>query len=191
MSRPDEVLIELLSQATNDITTSFVASQDIREHVEFVCRCLSNRAPVRLLMACLLAKIDRPHVDPRQPYTEIGGDTSFSGRYYDEHYITHFINQNRLPCNSTTAFLTPALRNMDRVLTTDLILIGRPRDVYQYTLICNRSGGVVGRGNAPPGVSLVGPLWRQSRHNGPTRRLCGGLRPPRPRWRTYRLNGYP
>ncbi len=39
-----------------------------------------------------------------------------------------------MPCNSTTAFLTPALRNIDRILTTDLTLVGRPRQVYVYTL---------------------------------------------------------
>ena len=85
-------------------------------------------------MACLLAKIDRPKVDPRKPYTEIGDADSFSGRSYDESYITHFINEHRLPCNPTTAFLTPAFRNIDRTLTTDLEMVGRPRQLYVYTL---------------------------------------------------------
>lgn len=85
-------------------------------------------------MACLLAKLDRPDIDPRKPYTEIGDPDAFSGRSYDEHYITHFINENHLPCNSTTAFLTPALRNIDQTLTTELELIGRPRQLYTYTL---------------------------------------------------------
>lgn len=85
-------------------------------------------------MACLLAKIDRPGIDPRKPYTEIGSTECFSGRHYDETYIAHFIHKYRLPCNSTTAFLTPALRNIDRILTTDLTLVGRPRQVYVYTL---------------------------------------------------------
>jgi hypothetical protein len=85
-------------------------------------------------MACLLARIDRPDIDPRKPYTEIGDPDAFSGRSYDESYITHFINQNRLPCNPTTAFLTPALRNMDRTLTTDVEIVGRPRQLYTYTL---------------------------------------------------------
>ncbi|WP_298407418.1 restriction endonuclease, SacI family, partial [uncultured Chloroflexus sp.] len=39
-----------------------------------------------------------------------------------------------LPLNSTTAFLTPAFRNLDRPLTTDLDLVGRPRQVYKATL---------------------------------------------------------
>jgi hypothetical protein len=86
-------------------------------------------------MSCLLGKLDRPNVDPRKPYTEIGGDDSFSGRTYDERYLTKFINEHRLPVNPTTAFLTPTLRNIDHALmTTDRELVGRPRDLYIKTL---------------------------------------------------------
>ena len=85
-------------------------------------------------MSCLLGKLDKPNVDPRKPYTEIGGTDSFSGRTYDERYLTKFINQHRLPVNPTTAFLTPTLRNIDQALTTDRELVGRPRDLYKKTL---------------------------------------------------------
>ncbi len=85
-------------------------------------------------MACLLAKAHRPQVDVRKPYTEIGGDDSYSGRSYDERYITPFIMQHDLPCNNTTAFLTPALRNRDVTLTPDLDLVGRPPQLYQAVL---------------------------------------------------------
>jgi hypothetical protein len=95
---------------------------------------MSNRAGVRLLMSCLLGKLDNPHVDPRKPYTEIGGDDSFSGRTYDERYLTPFINKHRLPVNPTTAFLTPTLRNIDHPLTVEYDLVGRPRDLYKNTL---------------------------------------------------------
>ncbi|MEW6200568.1 MAG: hypothetical protein AB1546_01220, partial [bacterium] len=61
-------------------------------------------------MSCMLAKIEKPEVDPRKPYTEINSPDCFSGRTYDERYLTNFISKHRLPCNSTTAFLTPALR---------------------------------------------------------------------------------
>ncbi|WP_232280698.1 flagellar basal body-associated FliL family protein [Chloroflexus aggregans] len=81
-----------------------------------------------------VGQIDRPDVDPRKPYTEIGDPDAFSGRSYDERYITHFVYENRLPLNPTTAFLTPAFRNLDRPLTTDLELVGRPRQVYRATL---------------------------------------------------------
>jgi hypothetical protein len=85
-------------------------------------------------MSCLLGKLDNPKVDPRKPYTEIGGNSSFSGRTYDERYLTPFINTHRLPVNPTTAFLTPTLRNISHPLTTNIELVGRPRELYQKTL---------------------------------------------------------
>jgi hypothetical protein len=56
---------------------------------------------------------------------------SFSGRTYDERFITDFVNAHRLPCRPTTAFLTPALRNINRPLTTDVEIIGEPRQLYK------------------------------------------------------------
>lgn len=134
MSNPADILEQILTHASVDLTKSFIDDEDIRERIEYVCRNISNRACTRLLMACLLAKLDRPDVDPRKPYTEIGEEDSFSGRTYDERYIAHFVFANRLPLNPTTAFLTPAFRNLDRSLTTDLELIGRPRQLYRNTL---------------------------------------------------------
>jgi len=130
MNDPSAILEQALARAASSPLTPVVQDVQVLERAEYVCRCLRNRAGVRLLMACLLAKIDRPSVDLRKPYTEIGGPDVYSGRHYDETYITHFINVHRLPCNSTTAFLTPALRNIDRTLTTDLELVGRPRQLY-------------------------------------------------------------
>jgi DNA adenine methylase len=130
MNDPSAILDQALARAASNQWTPQVQDAQVLERIEYVCRCLRNRAGVRLLMAGLLAKIDRPSVDLRKPYTEIGGSDVYSGRHYDETYVTHFINTHRLPCNSTTAFLTPALRNIDRTLTTDLELVGRPRQLY-------------------------------------------------------------
>ncbi|MFH1378264.1 MAG: DNA methyltransferase [Planctomycetota bacterium] len=113
---------------------TIIQDKEIRERVDYVCRYPTNRSGVRLLMSCLLGKIHNPLVDPRKPYTEIGGTDCFSGRTYDERYLTHFINEHRLPCNSTTAYLTPTLRNIDHPLTTDRELVGRPRELYKKTL---------------------------------------------------------
>lgn len=135
MPTPTDILEQLYKKAEADLEARAVESDETFTRIEYVCRCLSNRAGVRLLMACLLGKIDRPGVDPRQPYTEIGGDRCFSGRTYDERYITGFINNHKLPCNSTTAFLTPALRNIDRPLTTDVVIVGRPPRVYSDTIL--------------------------------------------------------
>jgi hypothetical protein len=131
---PDEILQGIHERSAATLNTSVITDQAIMERVDYVCRCMSNRAGVRLLMSCLLGKLDRPNVDPRKPYTEIGGADSFSGRTYDERYLTKFINEHRLPVNPTTAFLTPTLRNIDHSLTTDRELVGRPRDLYKKAL---------------------------------------------------------
>ena len=131
---PNEILNNILKAATRNLRKRNVSNPEILKRLEYVCKCISNRAGIRLLMSCLLAKLHRKKVDPRKPYTEIGSKDSFSGRTYDERYLTHFINENQLPCNTTTAFLTPALRNIDRPLTKDIEIIGRPRDIYSSTL---------------------------------------------------------
>lgn len=134
MSSPSDILNTLYQKVSSSLDDPVIRDTVVLERIEYVCRCLSNRAGVRLVMACMLGKIHHPQVDPRQPYTEIRGDESFSGRTLDERYITNFITTHNLPCNSTTAFLTPALRNIDRPLTTDVVIVGRPPRVYRDTL---------------------------------------------------------
>ena len=130
MTSPTETLQRLHERAIRNLNSAAVQESDVLARIDYVCRCLSNRAGVRLLMACMLAKLDNPRIDPRQPYTEIGGEQCFSGRTIDEQTITSFITAHNLPCNSTTAFLTPALRNINRPLTTDVPLVGRPPQMY-------------------------------------------------------------
>ena len=134
MSHPSQTLERLLERAKSSDRISVIRDLGLRSRIEYICRLRSNRAGTRLLMACMLAKIEQPQIDPRKPYTEIGDSDVFSGRTYDERYITHFINVNHLPLNPTTAFLTPALRNVDRILTPDIELVGRPRKLYKDTL---------------------------------------------------------
>ena len=149
---PDQILKGIYKKAAGTLEQTVIGDDDIRERVDFVCRCLSNRAGVRLLMSCLLGKMHNPSIDPRKPYTEIGGDDVFSGRTYDEQYLTQFINKHRLPCNPTTAFLTPTLRNIDHPLTTDRELVGRPRDLYKKTLLLLED---VAEGRIAPDVLFV------------------------------------
>lgn len=130
---PIEILEKLYQQASENLTDS-VVNQTTREKVEAICRCNANKAPIRFLMSCLLAKIDNPTVDIRKPYTEIEGEDTYSGRFYDERYVELLVHKYKLPCNPTTAYLTPAFRNLDRLLTTDLVLVGRPREVYVNAL---------------------------------------------------------
>ena len=39
-----------------------------------ICRCNANKAPIRFLMSCLLAKIHNPKVDIRQSYIVANGE---------------------------------------------------------------------------------------------------------------------
>jgi hypothetical protein len=130
----NEILDNFLSIAQKNLATSFLPDPKVQGEVEFICRCNTNKAPIRFLLACLLAKIDRPEIDIRKPYTEIQGSDAYSGRAYDEDFVEGFVAKHKLPCNSSTAFLTPAFRNIDRLLTTELVMVGKPREVYIYTL---------------------------------------------------------
>ncbi len=94
----------------------------------------TQHAITRFVLACCLAKVHDENLDIRKPYTQIGGEDSYSGRSYDEQYITAFIFKHELPCNPTTAFLTPALRNHNRIMTPDLQLEGRPAVLYKTAL---------------------------------------------------------
>ena len=134
MPHPRKILQAAFRRASGDVTQPILENAEIVDRVDFVCRNLQNKACARLLLACLLAKIHKPGVDIRKPYTEIGDPDCYSGRTYDESYIGDFINQHHLPCNPTTAFLTPALRNRNIVLTPDVDLVGRPPQLYQTVL---------------------------------------------------------
>lgn len=69
----EEILQGIYDLAAATLKKSVIADKEMRKRVDYVCRCMSNRAGVRLLMSCLLGKMDNPKVDPRKPYTEIGG----------------------------------------------------------------------------------------------------------------------
>ncbi len=85
-------------------------------------------------MACSLAKAHRPEIDIRKPYTEIHDADAYSGRTYDERYIATLVNENGLPCNSTTAFLTPFFRKGSSILTPEMTIVGRTKDLYRLAL---------------------------------------------------------
>ncbi len=132
--KPNQILEVSVAEVGKNLTKPAINDSNLQAKVEFICRCNTNKAPIRFLLACLLAKIDRPEIDIRKPYTEIQGVDTYSGRAYDENFVEGFVTKYKLPCNSTTAFLTPAFRNIDRLLTTDFVLVGKPREVYANTL---------------------------------------------------------
>lgn len=135
MTDPSSLLEEFYRDVRANPDNSLIGDDELRSKIEFICRCITNKAPIRFLMACLLGKLYDPKVDVRKPYTEISGKGTFSGRTYDEQYVEPFVIKYKLPTNPTTAFLTPAFRNIDRTLTTDLVLVGRPRQVYTNVLV--------------------------------------------------------
>ena len=126
---------EILETALRD---ALISSSPVVESVEIMQRirqiASTQHALTRFILACALAKTHKPNVDARKPYTQINGTDAFSGRTYDQDYVADFIIAHDLPCNPTTAFLTPALRNHNRILTSDVILEGRPAALYRTAL---------------------------------------------------------
>src|SRR5438876_696030 len=111
MADPREILENALRRARATLSQPAIDDETILDRVIYIARCLTNRAGVRMIMTCTLAKLHRPSVELRKPYTEIGGEDSFSGRAeYDEACVWPFAVEHDLPVNSTTAFLTPGFR---------------------------------------------------------------------------------
>lgn len=135
MATPDLILENALRHARDRIDEPLIRDDAILDRIVFVSRCLSNRAGVRMLLSCSLAKIVRPQVDIRKPYTEIGTPDSYSGRAeFDEKYIWPFAYRHQLPVNSTTAFLTPGFRTLTTPLAPPLAIAGRPKRMYADTI---------------------------------------------------------
>lgn len=112
----------------NNNTTS-IDDTDIIEKVKSVCQCESNKAPIRYLLSAMLAKITNEAIDTRQPYPKLG-PKSFPGRSIDETIVQPFVHKYSLPCNDTTAFLTPAFRTIETAITKATFEKCRPSYVY-------------------------------------------------------------
>jgi len=134
MASPTDILRAAFERVTRNVDIPLVTAPDIAAHIEDVSRNVVNRACTRVLLACSLAKIHNPSLDIRKPYTEIGTPDAYAGRTYDERYVEAFIIQHKLPCNHTTAWLTPAFRNRDIILVPNTNLVGRPPHIYKATL---------------------------------------------------------
>ena len=130
---PNDILGIAFDEARAAADHPLISDAVTVERIAAIAQNRTNRACVRLMLACALAKCHRPQVDIRKPYTEIEGDDTYSGRHYDEAFLSAFIAKHQLPCNPTTAFLTPALRNRATLLTPDEVIQGRPRSLYLKT----------------------------------------------------------
>ena len=131
---PQAILAQAYERAGANAGHFLVQDEGIRKRIELVGLNQRNGAVVRLVLACTLAKAHQPAIDIRKPYTEIGESDVYSGRSYDENYVTAFIQMHGLPCNPTTAFLTPALRNRNTILLPSTNLVGRTPELYQAAL---------------------------------------------------------
>jgi hypothetical protein len=134
MPTAHDILEGAFQRASGSINTSLISDSGVAGRIDTVSRNIVNKALARLLLSCALAKVVNPNVDVRKPYTEIGTPDSFSGRTYDERDVYPFISRHKLPCNPTTAFLTPALRNRNATLTPQTNLVGRPPSLYRAVL---------------------------------------------------------
>ena len=130
----NDILALAYQRAADQPNQPAIVDPFLHEQIEAVARNLRNRSCVRFLLATTLAKAVRPEIDIRKPYTEIADPDAYSGRTFDETYIKSLIQAYDLPCNPTTAFLTPAFRNRNTILTPDLVMVGRPEQLYRTTL---------------------------------------------------------
>lgn len=89
-----------------------------------------NKSPIRYLMSGLVAKMENAGINLHKPTTALGGKDSYEGRGYDEKIIEPFILKHQLPCNSTTAFLTPSFRTITRPLSKEMFSNSRPPEPY-------------------------------------------------------------
>ncbi len=134
---PAEILNLAFARASEPIDSPLIGGTEVVDRIERIARNAQNRAGARFILACALAKLAKQHqpeVDIRKPYTKIGDQDAYSGRTYDESYVTEFVVTHELPCNITTAFLTPAFRNRNITLTPKVNLVGRPPGVYKAVL---------------------------------------------------------
>ena len=99
--------IEKLHKKAEKRKKSFVETR-IANTLQDICRNPKVKAPIRYLMSGLVAKIEKPQINLRKPTTALGGNDAYEGRGYDERIIEPYILKHQLPCNSTTAFLTPS-----------------------------------------------------------------------------------
>jgi len=131
-----EILDDAYECASNNIDSHFVEDPEIQNRLHDVVNSQVG-AGLRALLAACLAKIHEPSIDITRPYTGIG-DNSYSGREYDQRFISEFRNKYDLPFIATTGFLTPALRTKNIPLVPGIRLHGKDEQMYSsFVLLLN------------------------------------------------------
>ena len=76
---PEDILrgIYERAEAAALVDKSVIPDIYIRERAAYVCHCTSNRAGVRLLMSCLLGKLDKPALTRANPILKSAIQTVF------------------------------------------------------------------------------------------------------------------
>ncbi len=77
---PDEILNQIYRDVSGASDQVLETQPQVLSSIELVSRNINNRACVRVILACALAKTYNEAVDIRKPYTEIGDADAFSGR---------------------------------------------------------------------------------------------------------------
>ncbi len=111
---------------------SFVEAR-IEKPIHDICRN-QNKAPIRYLMSGMVAKIEKPSINLYKPISALGGDDAYEGRGYDERIVEPYVLKYQLPCNATTAFLTPSFRKIDRPLAREMFATSRPPEPYYWMM---------------------------------------------------------
>lgn len=62
MEKPTNILNVIFARTEKHLSKPFLKEKEVLQRVEFITRNIQNRAGVRLLMSCLLAKLDNPKV---------------------------------------------------------------------------------------------------------------------------------
>ena len=125
----DKLLEKAYKSVYNTPSRIFVSNEEIRSKVFSVCKCERNKAPIRYLLSAMLAKSFDAKIDTRQPYPKLG-EKSFPGRTIDESHVQSLVHRYQLPCNDTTAFLTPAFRTIETAIKKSTFEKCRPVYVY-------------------------------------------------------------
>lgn len=68
MASPTDILRTAFERVSSDVSKPIITVPDVRNRIEVVCRSASNRACVRVVLACSLAKAHNPEIDIRKPY---------------------------------------------------------------------------------------------------------------------------
>lgn len=111
---------------------SFVEAR-IEKPIHDIC-CNQNKAPIRYLMSGMVAKIENPSINLYKPIAALGGNDAYDGRGYDERIVEPYVLKHQLPCNTTTAFLTPSFRKIDRPLAREMFATSRPPEPYYWMM---------------------------------------------------------